>query len=336
MRILVTGAAGFIGSSLVKSLSKNSSNFVIGIDNVNSYYDVSLKYARLEDLGININNIIDSNLISSHIFNNFFFAKIDIESFSDLEVLFMENMFDVVINLAAQAGVRYSLDNPRTYINSNIVGFFNVLDLCKKFKVNRFVYASSSSVYGLTDNECFSEIDKTDTPISLYAATKKSNELMAYSYSHLYGLTTIGLRFFTVYGPWGRPDMAPFIFSEAICNDKPIKVYNHGNMKRDFTYIDDIVEGIESAVLSSNFVNFNIFNIGNSNPINLLDFIRFLEIEFNKKAELDLCQIQPGDVVSTWADISKLKETLNYSPSTSIDIGVKKFASWYKKYYNIK
>ena len=336
MKILVTGAAGFIGSSLIKRLARNTTNFIVGIDNVNSYYDVSLKYARLEDLGIYMQEINGHNMVSSHKFNNFFFAKIDIESFSDLEFLFIENKFDVVINLAAQAGVRYSMDNPRTYINSNIVGFFNVLDLCKANKIDRFIYASSSSVYGLTDKECFSEIDKTDTPISLYAVTKKSNELMAYSYSHLYGLTTIGLRFFTVYGPWGRPDMAPFIFSEAICNDKTIKVFNHGNMKRDFTFIDDIVEGIETAVISRNFVNYNIFNIGNSNPVNLLDFIRFLEKEFNKKVELDLCQIQPGDVVSTWADISELKRNLNYSPSTSIESGVKKFVNWYKKYYNIK
>jgi UDP-glucuronate 4-epimerase len=336
MRILVTGVAGFIGSSLVKSLSQNSANFIIGVDNVNSYYDVSLKYARLEDLGIYSQEINGHNIVSSHIFDNFFFAKIDIESFSDLEILFKKNNFDVVINLAAQAGVRYSLDNPRTYINSNIVGFFNVIDLCKTYKINRFIYASSSSVYGLTDNECFSELDKTDTPISLYAATKKSNELMAYTYSHLYGLTTIGLRFFTVYGPWGRPDMAPFIFSDAICNDKTIKVFNHGNMKRDFTYIDDIVEGIVSAVVSNNFVNYNIFNIGNSKPVNILKFIRFLETEFNKKAKLDFCQIQPGDVVSTWADINKLKKTLNYTPTISIENGVKKFANWYKKYYNVK
>lgn len=335
MRILITGAAGFIGFSLVNRLAQINSNFIIGVDNLNEYYDVELKYARLSYLGILREQVNDQSVISSKKYDNFLFARLDIEAVSDLENLFIDYNFDVVINLAAQAGVRYSLENPRTYISSNVIGFFNVINLCNAYKVSRLIYASSSSVYGLTDNHYFSENDRTDTPISLYAATKKSNELMAYTYSHLFGLTTIGLRFFTVYGPWGRPDMAPFIFSDAICNNKTIKVFNNGDMKRDFTFIDDIVNGIEYIVYSTSLVNYNIFNIGNSDPIDLLKFIRLLEVQFGRIAKLELCQIQPGDVVSTCADISKLKSVFGYRPSTTIEDGVRIFANWYKEYYKI-
>lgn len=335
MKILVTGAAGFIGFHVSRNLILQGHE-VLGIDNINDYYDVNLKFSRLEECGITKAAIQNRIIINSSKWSNFKFAKIDLESIQDLTQIFNNEKFEIVFHFAAQAGVRYSIDNPRAYINSNIVGFFNILELCKEHNINRFIYASSSSVYGITEKNLFSITDKTDTPASLYAATKKSNELMAHSYSHLFGITTIGLRFFTVYGPWGRPDMAPFIFSKAISENKKINVFNKGKMQRDFTYIDDIVKGIillSKAKLESSY---NIFNIGNSKPIQLLDFIECLEKQFEKKAILEMREMQKGDVISTWADVEDLQSITGYAPETDINDGVKKFVDWYKLYFGIK
>lgn len=335
MKILVTGAAGFIGFHVSRNLISQGHE-VVGIDNINDYYDINLKFSRLEECGITKTAIRNRILINSSKWNNFKFAKIDLESVQDLTKIFNNEKFEIVFHFAAQAGVRYSIDNPRAYINSNIVGFFNILELCKEHNINRLIYASSSSVYGITEKALFSINDKTDTPASLYAATKKSNELMAHSYSHLYGISTIGLRFFTVYGPWGRPDMAPFIFSKAISENKKINVFNKGKMQRDFTYIDDIVKGIvllSEAKLESRY---NIFNIGNSKPIQLLDFIKCLEKEFKKKAILEMREMQKGDVIATWADVEDLESIIGYAPETDINDGVRKFVDWYKLYFGTK
>lgn len=335
MRILITGAAGFIGFHVSKTLVEEGHE-VVGIDVINDYYDVNLKYSRLNQCGISLDSLNSKQLIKSECWDNYQFVKIDIESLEDLSCIFKKFKFELVLHFAAQAGVRYSIDNPRAYINSNIIGFFNIIELCKENKVGRLIYASSSSVYGLNDKTLFSIEDKTDKPASLYAATKKSNELIAHAYSHIYGINTIGLRFFTVYGPWGRPDMAPFIFSKAICENTPIQVFNEGKMQRDFTYIDDIVQGVVLLSKSELKSNFNIFNIGNNNPIQLLDFIECLEYQFNKKAKLHLAEMQKGDVISTWADVKELQALTGYSPKTSISDGVKKFVDWYKEYYEIK
>jgi len=334
MKILVTGAAGFIGYHLVYNLL-NAGHQIIGVDNLNDYYSVQLKLDRLKECGVILNEDISNKPNMSLIWENYIFYKIDIENFDDLEILFKEYSFDIIIHLAAQAGVRYSIENPRAYVNSNIIGFFNILELIKKFKINKILYASSSSVYGLTDNLIFSTSDKTDTPASLYAATKKSNELMAHVYSNLYDIETVGLRFFTVYGPWGRPDMAPFLFSNAISSGKAIKVFNEGKMQRDFTYVDDIVKGIVKLAFVVNKSKYNIFNLGNSKPIQLLDFINCLEEELNFKAKLEMCEMQPGDVISTWADVKELQESIDYTPETNIKNGVKLFVDWYKNYYNL-
>jgi UDP-glucuronate 4-epimerase len=333
MRVLITGSAGFIGYSTAFSLVKRGYD-VYGIDNINNYYDVGLKHSRLVEMGIDIQKVRSSYEIVSSKFDNFKFSKVDIEDFGAMEFIFLNNSFDVVIHLAAQAGVRYSIENPKEYINSNLVGFFNILELSRKNFVKQFIYASSSSVYGNVDGKIFAETDDTDRPVSLYAATKKSNELLSHSYSSVYGLNTIGLRFFTVYGPWGRPDMAPFLFSNAICSNEEIQVFNHGNLKRDFTYIDDIVDGIISIIGATFQNNFSIFNIGNSKPIDILYFIKLLESEFNVKANLKFREMQIGDVLSTWADVSKLKSSVNYEPSVSIEEGVKRYVEWFKKYYN--
>ncbi len=337
-KILVTGAAGFIGFHLCRKLLKDSYD-VIGIDNLNDYYDVNLKKARIESLKKTHGN-------SSNIWD---FHKIDLEDDYHLDKIFKNYKPEIVVNLAAQAGVRYSIKNPKPYISSNIVGFSNILESCRNFEVSNLVYASSSSVYGGNSITPFKENDNTNNPISLYAATKSANELMAQTYSHLYNLPSTGLRLFTVYGPWGRPDMAPMIFSRSIMEGKPISIFNYGKMKRDFTFIDDVVEVIfrccKKPALNKNILNKSkekkigsdaphlILNVGNNDPVNLLNFVELLEKEFNIKAYKELKPIEPGDVVETYADINKLKKWINYSPKTSFEEGIKKFADWYKKYY---
>ena len=315
-KILITGSAGFIGYHLCKSLLED--NFeVLGIDNINDYYDVYLKNSRLHDLRNN---------------ETFFFEKIDIADRESLSKSINEFQPDIVVNLAAQAGVRYSIENPYAYMDSNLVGFLNIIELCRNNNVKNFIYASSSSVYGANKKSPFSESDRVDSPISFYGASKKANELIAYSYSHLYNLKSTGLRFFTVYGPWGRPDMAMFIFTKRILENKPIEVYNNGKMKRDFTYIDDIIMGIRSAIEKNH--DYEIFNLGNNKSENLMDMISIIEKELDMKAIIDYKKIQPGDVVETFSDITKSKEMLNYNPSISIRKGIPKFIDWYKSFYN--
>ena len=338
MKILITGAAGFIGYHVSKNLL-NQGHEVVGIDNINNYYDVNLKYARLESLGISRED--SKPFLNTSISNtpsySFEFTRMNIEDNRALSKLFHNHMFDVVCHLAAQAGVRYSLENPSSYIQSNIVGFANILELCKEIKVKNLVYASSSSVYGLNKKIPFSVTDNVDQPISLYAATKKSNELMAYTYSHLYNIPTTGLRFFTVYGPWGRPDMAYFLFTKAILNNKPITVYNNGDMERDFTYIDDIVEGVVKVIKkpASKTTPYLLYNIGNNKPVNLLSFIETIEEAIGKKAIKEFAPIQPGDVAITYADISNLMSNMGYAPKTNIEEGIKEFIAWYLSYYKI-
>lgn len=339
MKILVTGAAGFIGFHLVKRLLQEG-NIVIGLDNINDYYSPQLKYDRLKELGIEEAEASQfNNLVNSNAYKNFKFIRLNLEDRESLPALFEEQNFDKVINLAAQAGVRYSLENPEAYIDSNIVGFTNLLECCRHHNVKDLIYASSSSVYGQNEKVPFSTEDNVDHPISLYAATKKSNELMAYTYSHLYDLKTIGLRFFTVYGPWGRPDMAMFLFTDAIINERPIKVFNHGDLERDFTYIDDIINGImkivehESASVQKNY---SLYNIGNSKPVKLMDFIEEIEEQLERPAKKEMLSMQAGDVSRTWADVEALQRDYNYHPNTSIKKGIGEFIKWYKKYYNIK
>ncbi|MFV9482474.1 NAD-dependent epimerase [Christiangramia sp. ASW11-125] len=336
MNILVTGAAGFIGFHLSKILVE-AGHTVIGVDNINDYYDPQLKFARLKELGISEEESTNyNNKCSSKIFKNFQFIKLNLEDRENLSGLFENCEISVVCNLAAQAGVRYSIENPQAYIDSNLVGFANLLECCRHHEVKHLVYASSSSVYGQNDKIPFAEDDNVDQPISLYAATKKSNELMAYTYSHLYGFKTTGLRFFTVYGPWGRPDMAMFLFTDAILKGKPIKVFNQGNLERDFTYIDDIVAGIQKVIEadSDGSINSALYNIGNSKPVRLLDFITEIEKSTGVSAKKEMMAMQPGDVERTWADVSKLKENYGYNPSTQIETGVSNFIAWYKSYYN--
>ena len=338
MKILVTGAAGFIGFFTAKVLLEKGHE-VIGLDNINDYYDVNLKYSRLEELGVNRNDAEKLNTLCSSVNDKFSFVRMHLEDRLALPELFEKEKFDVVCNLAAQAGVRYSLENPETYIDSNVVGFLNILECCRHHHIKHLVYASSSSVYGLNEKIPFSTKDNVDHPISLYAATKKSNELMAHTYSHLFKIPTTGLRFFTVYGPWGRPDMAMFLFTDAIVNDRPIKVFNHGKMERDFTYIDDIVEGVvricEKPVLHRLHTKkmYKIYNIGNNNSVKLLDFIKEIEQNLGKEADKNMMPIQPGDVEKTWADVDQLIKDYDYRPNTSIKEGVKSFVKWYKSYY---
>jgi len=333
MKILVTGTAGFIGFHLAKKLLERGDE-VIGLDNINDYYDVNLKYARLNELGIDARHCKSNEIIRSSKFPNHKFVKMDLADKQSMEELFKTQKFDAVCNLAAQAGVRYSIENPDAYIQSNIVGFMNVLECCRHYGVQNLCYASSSSVYGLNTEQPFKTTDKTDTPISLYAATKKSNELMAHTYSHLYGIKTTGLRFFTVYGPWGRPDMSPILFADAITQDKEIKVFNHGDMSRDFTYIDDIVDGITN-VIDNPSEKYSIYNIGNNAPVQLLDFIATLENSFGKTAKKIFMDMQPGDVKSTYADIDDLVRDFNYKPDTTLVDGISEFAKWYTQYYDI-
>lgn len=335
MKILVTGAAGFIGYHLCERLLGLNYE-VVGLDNVNDYYDINLKYSRLENLGISSNDIAYNKLISGNKFpKQFKFIKLNIEDKDNLPLLFANESFDMVCNLAAQAGVRYSIENPFAYVESNIVGFVNILEACRNHNVSKLVYASSSSVYGTNEKIPFSVADNVDNPISLYAATKKSNELMAHTYSHLFGFKTIGLRFFTVYGPWGRPDMAMFLFTEAILNNKPIKVFNNGELSRDFTYIDDIINGVVATIVQESEKKYAVYNIGNNNPTKLLDFIELIEKNTNKIAQKDFLPMQPGDVEKTWADIKDLQDDFGYTPSVNIEFGVKQFINWYKKYYSI-
>ncbi|GHA30135.1 NAD-dependent epimerase [Salinimicrobium marinum] len=336
-KVLITGVAGFIGFHLAKKLIQNGYE-VIGLDNINDYYDSGLKYDRLEVLGISKDNALTLNCIAeSGTYKDFKFIRMNLEDRKNLPELFAREKFNIVCNLAAQAGVRYSLENPEVYVDSNVVGFLNLLECCRHHKIRRLVYASSSSVYGQNKKVPFSTEDDVDHPISLYAATKKSNELMAYTYSHLYGFQTIGLRFFTVYGPWGRPDMAMFLFTDAISKGESIKVFNNGDLERDFTYVDDIVDGITSVIekkIINNDEKYSLFNIGNSKPVKLLDFINQIEKELGKEAKKEMLPMQPGDVERTWADVSSLKEEFNYNPSTSIEEGVSKFVEWFKSYYN--
>ena len=332
--VLITGAAGFIGFHLAKKLLAEGFE-VVGLDNLNDYYDVNLKYDRLRELGLTFDEINDRQVLRSD--QGFTFYKVDLIDQAALEKIFTENKLDYVVNLAAQAGVRYSLQNPRAYINSNIIGFFNVLELCQKFKIKHLVYASSSSVYGSNTKLPFSTSDSVDHPVSLYAATKKSDELMAHTYSHLHQLPTTGLRFFTVYGPWGRPDMAAFTFTKKILAGEPIEVYNFGNMKRDFTYVDDIVEGVYRAMLKTpegeSGAPYKVYNIGNNKPVELLKFIEILENNLGKKADKKLLPLQPGDVLATFADIDDLTRDIGFKPSTSIEEGLKEFVAWYLNYY---
>ncbi|MEA2011468.1 MAG: NAD-dependent epimerase [Verrucomicrobiota bacterium] len=351
MKILVTGAAGFIGYHLSKKLLERGDS-VIGLDNINDYYDTALKYGRLAELGISEDSIEYNKVVGSSCFEKMQFIKLNLEDLENIEKLFENEGFDRVCNLAAQAGVRHSLKDPHTYIKSNVAGFCNILEVCRHNKTEHLVYASSSSVYGLNQNMPFSPHHTTDHPASIYAATKKSNEMMAHSYSHLYRLPTTGLRFFTVYGPWGRPDMALFLFTKAILENKPIKIFNHGDMKRDFTYVDDIVEGVVRIIDSVPVENpnwnpqnpdtatstapYKIYNIGNSSPVQLMEFVEAIENSLGRKAEKKLLPLQPGDIKATYADVSDLIEDFNYKPDTSIEAGVKRFVDWYKKFYNIQ
>lgn len=331
MKILVTGTAGFIGFHLAKKLLERGDE-VVGLDNINDYYDVNLKYARLAELGIERHPELDSgSLVQSSKYPKHRFIKANLEDSQTINRLFEAEKFDAVCNLAAQAGVRYSIENPHAYIQSNVVGFINILEACRNYGVKNLAYASSSSVYGLNESQPFKTTDKTDTPISLYAATKKSNELMAHTYSHLYGIKTTGLRFFTVYGPWGRPDMAPMLFADAITHGRAIKVFNHGNMSRDFTYIDDIVDGVIKVI--DNPSSCNVYNIGNNAPVSLMEFIETLEEALGKKAEKNFMPMQDGDVVSTYADVSGLMNDFGYKPDTKLSDGIEEFVKWYRGFY---
>ena len=335
-RVLVTGAAGFIGFQLSRRLL-NDGVRVTGVDNLNPYYDVQLKQDRLDQIASD---------------DKFTFVNLDLVDRTALEDLFDHNNFDVVVNLAAQAGVRYSLTNPQAYVDSNLVGFVNILECCRHHQVKHLVFASSSSVYGANTNMPFSIHHNVDHPVSLYAATKKANELMAHTYSHLYGLCCTGLRFFTVYGPWGRPDMALFLFTKAISEGKPIKVFNHGKMQRDFTYIDDSIEGVVRVMArlpeanpawrgdnpdpGTSYAPYKIYNIGNNNPVQLLEFIEEIERALGKEAQKEFLDLQPGDVPATYADVDDLMQDVGFKPETSIATGIRRFVDWYRDYYAVE
>ena len=350
MKILVTGTAGFIGYHLASKLLERGDE-VIGIDNINDYYDVNLKYGRLKELGIAQEEVKENIAVASSLFPKHTFVKLDLSNKEGMDKLFKEEQFDAVCNLAAQAGVRYSLENPHAYVESNVLGFLNILEGCRHHGVKNLAYASSSSVYGLNKSQPFKTSDKTEHQVSVYAATKKSNEMLAHTYSHLYGIQTTGLRFFTVYGPWGRPDMAPMLFTDAILNDRAIKVFNYGKMSRDFTYIGDIVEGLikvidnpaqknenwnaEDPEIQSSSAPYHIYNIGNNAPVDLMEFIKTIEKSLGKVAEKNMMPMQPGDVESTYADTTELTEKFNYKPDTSLDDGVGEFVKWYREFYKI-
>jgi len=337
MKVLVTGAAGFIGFHVVQALL-NKSIEVVGIDNLNEYYDVNLKIARLAECGVVVR--ADGMVIKQPENSNYRFMFLNIADKAGLDRLFAEEKFTHVINLAAQAGVRYSLDNPYAYLESNLTGFLNILEAVRNNPVEHLVYASSSSVYGLNGKIPFSAEDRVDEPISLYAATKRSNELMAHTYSHLFNIPSTGLRFFTVYGPWGRPDMAYFKFAQKIVNGEAIEVYNDGDLKRDFTYIDDIVNGIvkilfKAPIKIGDHAAAKVYNIGNNQPVQLLEFIKILEKNLGRTAEKKFLPMQPGDVYATWADIDPLINEINYKPETNIQTGLQKFVEWFKSYYKV-
>lgn len=342
MKVLITGIAGFIGFFVCKKLLEKGFP-IVGIDNINDYYSIDLKFLRLSKLGIDREKINYGLEVKSKFFENLSFIKLNLEDIEKIERLFEENSFDYVIHLAAQAGVRYSLIHPYKYIDSNIYGFMAVLEGMRKKKVKHFIFASSSSVYGASKKTPFSEFDRVDYPVSLYAATKKSNELMAYTYSHLFNIPSTGLRFFTVYGPFGRPDMAYFKFTDAIFKGREIEVYNYGKMKRDFTYIDDIVEGViklldkipERDDITG--APFKIYNIGNNKPVDLLYFIEIIEKELGKVAKKKFLPLQQGDVLETYADIKELERSIGFRPKMSIEDGLKRFIDWYKsEYINLK
>ncbi len=364
MNILVTGAAGFIGFHLSRRLLADG-HFVTGIDNLNDYYDPRLKRDRLAQLGVHVRVDVDPDRpasrsydqaqpestgpVGSHTSGNFRFVRMDLADRTAMDRLFEEDGFDAVVHLAAQAGVRYSLQNPHAYIDSNITGFLNILEACRHHPVSHLVYASSSSVYGANTSMPFSVHDNVDHPVSLYAATKKANELMAHTYSHLYGIPSTGLRFFTVYGPWGRPDMALFLFADAMTSGKPIDVYNHGKMERDFTYIDDIVESItrlipkppsgnrewnsEAPDPATSFAPWQVFNIGHNKPVALMEYINELEKQLGVSAEKNMMDIQPGDVPRTWADVEDLFEYTGYRPKVAVQEGISEFVAWFREYF---
>lgn len=348
MKILITGTAGFVGFHLVKRLIEQGLD-IVGLDNVNAYYDVQLKLNRLRETGIDTSEIEYNKLITCENAPNYRFIQLNLEDTAAMTRLFEKEQFDIVCHLAAQAGVRYSIENPQVYIESNIVGYYNIIENCRRFHIKHLVYASSSSVYGNSLNIPFSTHQKVDNPISLYAATKKSNELLAHTYSHLFQLPTTGLRFFTIYGPWGRPDMAYFLFTKAILQGKPIKVFNYGKVSRDFTYIDDIVEGIVRVIekpfepqknsqngqitegVASPF--YRLYNIGNNSPITVNTFIETIEKTLGKTAIRQFLPMQAGDVETTFADINDFEKDFDYRPKTTLDVGIQHFIHWYKNYY---
>lgn len=347
-KVLITGTAGFIGFHLAKRMLERG-NHVVGLDSVNDYYDLRVKYGRLVQTGISKDDISYGQLQQSSKYPDYKFVQLNLEDHEGLNGLFESEKFDTVVNLAAQAGVRYSLENPRAYINSNIIGFTNILEACRHHEVEHLSYASSSSVYGLNETMPFSVHHNVDHPISLYAASKKSNELMAHTYSHLFGLPTTGLRFFTVYGPWGRPDMALFLFTKAILEGKPINIFNNGQMSRDFTYIDDIVEGVirvndnppkgnanwsgMAPDPGSSKAPYLVYNIGNNAPVKLMDFVSTIENCLGLEAEKNFLPMQAGDVAATYADVQDLIENLDYKPGTSLEYGVRQFVEWYREFY---
>ena len=351
MKVLVTGTAGFIGSFVAMRLAEQGAE-VVGIDNINEYYDIRLKFGRLERAGISREDAENGKWVQSTRYGSYRFKRMDLRDRDDLYRIFAEEKFERVCHLAAQAGVRYSLSNPHSYVHSNIEGFLNILECSRHFGIEHLVYASSSSVYGLNEKFPFSTKQNVDHPVSLYAATKKSNELMAHTYSHLFRIPSTGLRYFTVYGPWGRPDMALFLFTKAILEGRPIDVYNQGNMKRDFTYIDDIVTGTlrildsppkgdphwggKNSDPASSSAPYRLYNIGNNAPVELMDFIKAIERTLGRKARQNFLPMQPGDVPVTWADVNDLARDFSYAPSVPVYEGVKRFVEWYVDYYGCK
>jgi UDP-glucuronate 4-epimerase len=351
MKILVTGSAGFIGFHLADQLLSMGLE-VVGIDNINDYYEPALKFARLSESGIDEDKVLWHREVKSHKYPNYRFIRMNIENKGELMSLCAREQFDIIVHLAAQAGVRYSILNPDAYAQSNLVSFLNILEVSRHNPVKHLVYASSSSVYGLNEHMPFSVKDNVDHPVSLYAASKKANELMAHTYSHLYRIPTSGLRFFTVYGPWGRPDMAYYLFADAISNGKPIQVFNHGKMKRDFTYVDDIVNGIINVMHkpaepddnwdgkdpdpSRSTAPYRIYNIGNNKPVELMQFIKEIEKNLHKEAVIEMKDIQAGDVTTTWANVDDLINNFDYKPETSIELGIERFIRWFKSYQEAK
>lgn len=333
-KVLVTGAAGFIGFHLVLSLSQKGYT-IVGLDNINDYYDPQLKFSRLAACGIAADDVVWAQKVQSSTLPGYSFVRMNLEDKDSIYALCAKEGFDTIINLAAQAGVRYSLENPQAYVEANVMGFINILEAARHNNIKKVVFASSSSVYGNSGVMPFSVTDNVDHPVSVYAATKKSNELMAYTYSHLFGIKTIGLRFFTVYGPWGRPDMAMYLFTNAILKGEPIKVFNNGNLSRDFTYVDDIISGVVATAEIDNvdLPLYELYNIGNSSPVQLESFIDMIEKKTGKKAIREYLPMQPGDMEATWANVDDFKENYNYNPHTGLDKGVGEYVKWFQSYY---